>query len=410
MAKQILQPISVLIDSFLKHIKPQPDRFEVADPKTPGLRVRVNPTGKINFVWYYRDNGKNKVLTMGQYGGLDGQLTLKKAREALENAKKRHEAGELSTNAGIPQTVSEVAEVFYRDRILPHRRRPDAVRQILDHDILPTIGNRKLSTLTTVTVSNCVQVVVKRGALSHAGKVTALLKQLFKFAEGRGYIDRSPAYALDKKDLGVVEKVRERWLKAEEIKPVWDAIEAAPRMSLPVRNALKVLMLTGARTGELMHAEWKHINFETSEWFIPKENTKTQSEWIVPLTPAVIDLLKDLEEIHEKYVFAGIDGQLNDKALGRAMRRLFEMDLLQIDRCTPHDFRRTVRTHLETLNIEPHICEKVLNHSLGRINAVYNKNNYLSQRREALEKWTDFVDLLVNERENVVILSGMGGR
>lgn len=405
MAKKIIPPKTGLTDSFLKGIKPLPYRCEAADPKTPGLRIRVNPTGKINFVWYYRDHttGKNKVLTLGPYGDKDGQLTLKKAREALETAKKRHEAGELGGSADIPQTVTELAELFYKDRILPHRSRPDAARQILDHDIIPVIGNKKLNTLTTITVANCVQVVVKRGAAAHAGKVTSLLKQLFKFAEGRGYIDRSPAYALDKKDLGVVEKVRERWLKTEEIKPVWDAIDSAPKMSLPVKNALKVLLLTGVRTGELMQAEWSHINFDAAEWYFPKENTKTKSEWLVPLTPAVIGLIKELEGIHDKYVFAGIDGQLNDKALGRAMRRLFEMGLLQIERCTPHDFRRTIRTHLEALNIEPHICEKVLNHSLGRINAIYNKNNYLDQRRIALEKWADFVDLLVNEQNNVVV-------
>ena len=88
MDKKILPPKNGLTDSFLQHIKPQSQRYEVADPRTPGLRIRVSPTGKINFVWYYKVNGSNKVLTLGTYGSLDGQLTLSNARKALAEAKK----------------------------------------------------------------------------------------------------------------------------------------------------------------------------------------------------------------------------------------------------------------------------------------------------------------------------------
>ena len=259
-----------------------------------------------------------------------------------------------------------------------------------------------------MAVVNCVQVVVKRGAVAHAGKVTAILKQMFKFAEGRGYIDRSPAYALDKKDLGVVVTKRDRWLKTDELKPVWNAINNAPKMTLPVKNGLKVLMLTGVRTGELIKARWENINFDKKEWLIPKEDTKTLEEWIVPLTDKVISLLQELQGADPDYVFCGKDGMLSDKVPGRAMRRLFEAEALTIERATPHDFRRTIRTHLEMLNVQPHIAEKCLNHSLGAINAVYNQNNYLIERREALERWTEFVILQVNPQQNVTSIRKAG--
>ena len=289
--KKIVAPKSGITDGFLKHIKPQSKRFEVADPRTPGLRIRVNPAGKINFVWYYKVNGKNKVLTLGQYGILDGQLTLANARIALSDAKNRHAVGELHSSSNIPQTVAELCDVFYRDRILPHRRRPDAVLHVINSDIIPSLGNRKLNAVTTVSVVNCVAAVVNRNAAVHAGRVLAILKQLFKFAEGRGYIDRSPAYALDRKDIGVTDAKRERWLRADEIKPLWDAVDGSARTSLPFKTGLKLLLLTGVRTGELLNSEWKHIDFDRKEWLIPKQNTKTMKEWVVPLTPMVIDLL-----------------------------------------------------------------------------------------------------------------------
>ena len=410
MASKIISPPKGLTDGFIKHLKPQADRYEVADKSCNGLRVRVGATGKKTFVWLYSDPDTKKLkrLTLGRYGTGDDQLTLSEARKALETAKTKHDAGDLNTVLNTPKTVSDLCDVFYEKRILPHLRRPDAVLQIIDHDIKPTIGNKDIKTISTVALTKCIDIVVERGATSHAGKVTAILKQLFKFAEGKGFIDRSPAYSLDKKDLGIVLAQRERWLKAEEIKPVWDAISNAPKMSLPVKNGLKVLMLTGVRSGELIKAKWEHINLDKKEWFIPKENTKTLQEWTVPLTREAMNLITELQGIDPDYVFCGLKGMMTDKVMGRAMRRLFEIGALDIEPVRPHDFRRTVRTHLEKLNVAPHIAEKCLNHSLGAINAVYNKNSYIDERREALERWNEFVSLQVNPQSNVTHIRQVG--
>ena len=305
---------------------------------------------------------------------------------------------------------------------------------MLDKDIIPAIGKRKLQTLTAPTVAAVVESVVDRGATTHAGKVLTILKQLFKFAESRGYIDRSPAYALDRKDLGVVDNIRDRYLDASEIKAVWRALNLAPRLSSTVHLAAKVLLLTGARTGELLQARWEHIDFDKAEWFIPEENSKTTA-WTVPLVPAVIKLFQELQDIagDSPWVLAsqttkpGRDAQhIDQRTLGHAFRRLFDIKhkdprtgekkpLLDIPRCTPHDFRRTLRTHMDDLkmvdpetgdkrSIEPHIAEKCLNHSLGRIEKTYNKNTLLKQRRAALEAWAEHVDLVVHDRDNVEVL------
>jgi len=410
MADKIIAPPKGLTDTFIKHLKPQGKQYEVPDKACPGLCIRVGNSGKKSFTWYYKepDTNKRRMMTFGRYGTGDDQLTLSAARKALEAAKIKHDAGDLNTVSNTPKTVNELCDVFYEKRILPHLRRPDSVLQIIDHDIKPTIGTKDIKTISTVALTKCIDIVVERGAVSHAGKVTAILKQLFKFAEGKGYIDRSPAYSLDKKDLGIVLAQRERWLESHEIKIVWDAISNAPKMSLPTKNGLKVLLLTGVRTGELIKAKWEHIDLEKKEWFIPKENTKTLQEWTVPLTRETISLIIELQNLDPDYVFCGLKGMMSDKVTGRAMRRLFEVGALDIEPVRPHDFRRTVRTHLEKLHIAPHIAEKCLNHSLGAINAVYNKNSYLGERREALERWTDFVMLQVNPIDNVINIQRAG--
>ncbi|MEW7986518.1 MAG: tyrosine-type recombinase/integrase [Candidatus Thiodiazotropha endolucinida] len=396
---------------FLDSIKPASRRYELPDKACPGLRIRVTPAGTKTFAWYYKVGTTTKMLTLGVYP----ETSLKAARDALEKAKERHKEGEpAAPEADNPKTVSELAENFYSGRILPQRKRPEKVREILDRDILPEIGKRKLSVITTPVIASAVEKVVNRGAAAHAGKVLAILKQMFRYAEGRGFMDRNPAYSLDRKDLGVKEGIKNRYLTTDEIMAVWHAIEKAPRLSAEIRAGFKILLLTGIRTNELLKAKWDHINLKDDTWFIPEENSKTTA-WTVPLSPDVKDLFLELKEIAGKspWVLPGrTDGPISDKAMGRAMRRLFELQiqdehgdtvpLLPIPRCTPHDFRRTLRTHLDDLGIEPHIAEKCLNHSLGRIDKTYNKNTLLDKRRQALEKWAVFVDSIVNDRDNVV--------
>jgi integrase len=337
--------------------------MEVGDPGCRGLRLRLEPSGRRLFVWYYRQDGKTRVLTLGQYGTAEGCVSLKQARKLLERAKQRHAAGiDPGGPEGAPKTVGELCELFYERRILPHRRRPDEVRRVLDHDIIPALGTRKLAHLTAPMVATVVEGVVNRGAATHAGKSLAILKQMFRFAEARGYIDRSPAYALDRRDLGVVDRVRDRWLASDEILAVWAAIDEAPRLSITVGVALKVLLLTGVRTGELLKARWEHLDMDARQWTIPRENTKTDEGWVVPLAPMVVDLFESLRGLRpdSPWVFAGTgDGPLDPKSLGHAARRLRAR--MDIPEWRVHDFRRTVRTHLSDLGVPWHICELCLN-------------------------------------------------
>ncbi len=412
MASKHSTPARGLTDKFLQNKRTTKSYVDIADKGCPGLVARVHKSGAISFRWTYRDKttGKNRVKTLGRYGRREGCISLKQAREQLDKDRAKHQAGEpVGSVQGTPETVTELAEVFYERRIKPHRKRPEIVRAVLDNDIIPAIGRRKLNTLTAPTVAHVVEAVVDRGAETHAGKVLATLKQMFRFAEGRGYIHHSPAYALDRKDLGVVANVRERYLDAEEIRIFWQAIDRAPRMSEQSRIGFRILLLTGVRVGELLQAKWEHIDLDKGEWFIPEENSKTRA-WTVPLVPAVKRLFKSLQGLDDVYVMAGKEkgAHMTDKALSRALARLFTLGngdpLLPVEKFTLHDFRRTLRTHADDLDIEPHIAEKCLNHSLGHIEKTYNRNTLLKKRREALKKWADYVDLVVTERENVKVL------
>lgn len=418
MAKsKITTPAKGFTAKFLDNLKPRDERYELADKACPGLRLRVTPAGRKSFVWYYNDDGKNRVLTLGAYGKGDNCISLIEARKALATAKERHADGELvGAPADTPETVEALAEKFYECRI-KQRKVPEVVRRILDNDIIPRIGKKKLRTISTLTIGHMIEQVVARGAKTHAGSVLSVTKQMFRFAQARGFTDRNPADVLVKKDLGVVDNIRERYLTAEEIPALWKTLDRYERLSEPTRIGLRILLLTGVRTNELLKARWAHIDLDKGEWFIPEQNSKTVA-WTVPVVPqvrALFDALKEIaDDFKSPWVMPGRtpDRPITDKVMARSLRRLFELKdkdgapPLTIEPCCPHDFRRTLRSHLDDFGIPPHVSEKCLNHSLGRIEKTYNRNTLLSQRREALQRWADYVDLLVTERTNVVVLHG----
>jgi len=186
MTAKIIPPQKGLTDAFIKHLKPQESRYEVADNACAGLRVRIGTTGKKSFVWLYSDpeTKKLKRLTLGRYGIGDDQLTLSTARKALETAKIKLDAGDLNNIASnTPKTVSELCDVFYEKRILPHLRRPDVVQQVIEHDIKPVIGTKNISTISTVALTKCIDIVVERNnraKLDTAGDIKREVAKLYR--------------------------------------------------------------------------------------------------------------------------------------------------------------------------------------------------------------------------------------
>ncbi len=105
------------------------------------------------------------------------------------------------------------------------------------------------------------------------------------------------------------------------------------------------------------------------------------------------------------YVLSGVKANmpLTENALPRAIKRIEER--LGIPSWTAHDLRRTFATQLgEALNVEPVVIEKCLGHKMPRIMATYNKNEMLPQRKEALERWAQFVDELLQEKVLPLVL------
>lgn len=415
-----------------KLLPPVAGYYEVPVAIAPGMVVRVYATGTKTYRWDRGAGFKPRIVTYGSFPS----VSLKAACEEHDKIKQRHKDGvDLSMGGEVPKTVAELAELFYRDRILPVRKVPTDVRRTLDTDILPALGRLRLRSVTTLAVRSMVRKVILRGAPVHAGKVLQHAKQLFRFGVSIGAMDYSPADSLEPMNLGVEDNRRSRKLSGEEIRLFHHGLDHYTGLSLTIRNALKVLLVLGLRSGELRQAKWSDVNWPERTMTIPVVNQKLSpraakmgKSFVVPLPDQAVDLLAELRGVDPVWIFAGrvlhgaaegIDpaligtakGPVDDKAFGHAIRRLLTLEkdgqkVLPLgESFSPHDLRRTCRSGLSALKVPPHVAERCLNHSLGRIAETYDTHDYLDERREALQKWADQVDRYVNPPANVIDLA-----
>ena len=128
-----------------------------------------------------------------------------------------------------PKNITDLAELYYSSK-KNTLKRPDTIRQVLDKDIIPVIGGIKLNAVTTLVIRNTVDQVIKRGAISHAGKVLSILKSIFNFAMATGFLTTNPALPLTKDAIGAVNNPRTRVLTCDELKIFWQTLSTKPAL------------------------------------------------------------------------------------------------------------------------------------------------------------------------------------
>jgi integrase len=178
---------------------------------------------------------------------------------------------------------------------------------------------------------------------------------------------------------------------------------------------LKLLLVTAQRRGELTFAKWSHFDIDAKLWTIPVELLKSSHSrrerpepHVVPLSPLALELLGNLKELTGEgaYVLPARadkkkDRSYSERVLSRAVREN-EKDF-GIPHWTPHDLRRTAASFMTKLGVPRLHVEKVLNHSTGDIAEVYDRHDYLAEKRAALEKWGERLQVIIEGREQTVV-------
>nr|HAT8715378.1 tyrosine-type recombinase/integrase [Legionella jordanis] len=392
-------------DAYIRSLKPRSVRYE--EFRDGGFGIRVTPKGLKTWLYRFKIDGQRHFITIGHYPAMSLSeakkrfIDLSDMRHGAVNPKE-HIAEEKQKEQ---RTVKNLMLNWYTNYIEKHRAQPLQIWQHIKGDIIPLLGNKKLENLKTREITQALDKIVGRGSPVHANKVLSTLKQAFNYALSRGEMLSNPAMSIRSRDIGGIEKPRERYLTLDEIKILWQFLDSEDHgTSFQIRSALKIILLTGVRTGEIRVAKWSEFDFENSLWTIPAENTKTNIVMKIHITKMAKKVLLELKEHSDsEYVITGADGQsiLSDRAMPRAVIRI--QSRVGIPHWTAHDLRRTFATQLgEALHVDPVVIEKCLGHKMPKIMATYNKNEMLPQRKEALNAWSQLIENML--QGNVVVL------
>jgi integrase len=409
-------------DRSIKALKLKSDRYEAWEDNGKGFGIRVSPAGVKSWIFIYRFDGLARRMTLGRYPA----MTLAEAHtahsKANEEFRKGIDPGVLRTQAnsdhrGSP-TVAQLMDEYIEKWAKPRKRTWEEDARMLSKDVTPYLGRRKAKDIKRRDIILLIDGIVERGSPIAANRTLRIIKKMFSFAVKRGVLDASPCVEID---APAKENHRERFLAEEEIKKFWFGLDNA-KMSDGTILALKLLLITAQRKGEVTQAEWSEIDLKKGWWTIPKEKSKNERTHRVPISKMASDIFKQAKELSGDsiWVFPSIkERSITPRSISRAVRNNSMKkpreapkhkppygDFFKIDHFTPHDLRRTATSMMTSSGVDEIHVSKVLNHTIpGVTSKHYNHYTYDKEKLQALETWERKLNgILTGKKAKVVNL------
>ncbi|EOG3605432.1 integrase arm-type DNA-binding domain-containing protein [Enterobacter asburiae] len=378
-----------------------------------GLYLRYRKVDKSpNWRYRYRYAGKARAMLIGSYS----DLSLAKARDIAKELSARVALGydvagekqerKLEALAKIEAeknalSVAELAAEYYARQIENTYKHPELFRSSLQKNIVALIGKMKVEDVRPRHVDVVLQDVIKRGSPTVANDVLRMLKRLFDYAVVRGIIEVNPAISFSAKDAGGKEQGRKRALSREELMMFFRALRNGRGISRENELAFKIILALGVRKMELCAAEWSEFDLANEVWHLPGSRAKNGDDIDIPLPQPVIEWIKEIR------LFAGDSRWLiparraqTASHISRATLNMVMPSVMKemsgVEPFSIHDLRRTMRTQMAGLGIDPLIAERCLNHKIPGIEGIYNRHQYFNERKAALAQWADLLVVLEN--------------
>ena len=264
--------------------------------------------------------------------------------------------------------------------------------------------------------------IVARGRAPHAHHVLAYLRPALTWAVEKEIIETNPAVGIPDPDPRKREaRTRDRYLNDDEIRLFWSACD---KLGWPFGPMFKLLLLTAQRRDELGEARWSEFDLAGALWTLPRERAKNDKAHLVSLSPLAIEIIGALPEIGNKGFLFTTTGDSPVSGYGRARDRLAAVMLdlyraklnaageaeqaeqAKIEHFVIHDLRRSAATGMARIGVAHHVLDRVLNHTGGKISgvgAIYNRFEYLAERKAALEGWSRHVESLIRPTPSNVV-------
>ncbi|QDX31300.1 tyrosine-type recombinase/integrase [Dickeya poaceiphila] len=394
-----------LTDLEIRRSKPKEKPYTLNDGN--GLSILIEPNGSKGWRFRYRFDGKPKMLSLGTYP----TVSLNDARQRRDEAKKLVASGinpsevrkqeKQARQEAIGNTFEGIAREWYEKRF--DRWSASYAEEMIktfEADVFPYIGHRPIAEIKPMELMAVLSRLNDRGATEKLRKVRQRCGEVWRYAVVTGRAEYNPAPDLASA-FAPHKKEHYAFLAVGEI-PEFFRVLNTYTGSLIVKLAMRLLVITGLRPGELRKAEWSEFDFDNQLWEVPPARMKKRRPHCVPLSSQAIAILEQLKPMtgQYKYVFPGRvhhSKPMSEMAMNVLIRRIG-----YAGRVTGHGFRHTMSTILHEQGYNTAWIETQLAHvDKNSIRGTYNHAQYLDGRREMLQWYADYMDAL-ESGENVV--------
>ena len=377
-----------LTDLEVRNAKSKGKRYTICDGN--GLNLEVRPTGSKAWYLRYRENGREKTLVLGSYPTMslsDARAKREDLKESASNQTKALHALNLSTFRDVALEWMEKQSGHWG------ARHTATVKQRLEAWLFPVIGWRPLKEITAPELLSVLRQIEDKGLIETARRTRQIFSLVVRYGIAIGACDFDVSVALVGAMKPHTPKPMAALTKVDDIRRLVQTMREY-KGSLVVRTALWFSLYTLARPGEVRHAEWNEIDLENATWDIPSEKMKRRKPHVVPLCRQAVELLKALKEKTGRgcYVFPSAHSPngakpMSSNAIRSAIRRMGFSN----EEMTAHGFRSLGSTRLNEMGFRPDVIEAALAHTLGGVRGIYNRSEYIEERREMMEKWAMWV-------------------
>lgn len=367
-------------------IKPTKVRKEYFDSATPGLALRVTPTGAKSWTVLYRHRGRLRRLTLGSTSVVTLAAARDRARDELHGVTKGADPATVKQEGRKAEVISDLADLYIEKWAKPRKRSWKADDNLLRKKILPAWKHRAIRDITRQDVIRLVDGVAETAPIV-ANRVAALLSKMFAFALDRDLVTASPAVRIPRPGT---EQARDRVLTEDELQALWNAFNALePSMAA----FYKLRLVTAQRGGEVASMRWQDVDLGSAWWTIPSASSKNKLAHRVPLSETAVDLITALQHDKSKpedFVLEGARGK-RQQAEAAAM--------FPVKDFRGHDLRRTAASLMVGSGVSRLSVSKILNHVERSVTAVYDRHSYDAEKRAALDGWARSLESIVGNKK-----------
>jgi integrase len=393
----------------------------LADTEVKGFTARCLPSNAVTYGLRYRFAGKQRWLPLGMHGSITpSQARTFAKKRAGEVAGGRDPAAERETGRqkakdDAESTVDAILDGHVARHVRKNLRSAAEVERVFNRYVRPQIGSKSIYELRRRDIVEMLDAVDDGGAPVMADRVLAHVRKAFNWHAARDDDFNSPIVK-GMARTKPMERARKRVLADQELRDVWKALDTAKLPSC-YPAFVRTLLLTAQRRGEVAGMSWPEIDGDV--WVIPAERGETQGhktgdqtgDMAVPLTAAVL-------ELHGKprkrgFVFS-TNGREPFSGFSKAKRAL-DAEVAKLRKAerrpamphwTHHDLRRTARSLVSRAGVSADIAERVLGHVIPGVRGVYDRYEYIDEKRDALERLTALVEQILHPPPgNVIALS-----